>query len=401
MRPAPVIPRTTVVCLGVAQLISWGTSYYLIGGFGEAIAADLGVSRDLAYGGFSLALLVMGLSSPLIGRLIDRHGGRAVMNIGALLNATGCVMLALSHGVALYFTAWVCLGLAMRLTLYDAAFAALARLGGIGARRAMSQITLPGGISSTVFWPLGHLIAEHAGWRGAVLAYAGFALLTIPLHLSLPRGRHDVHVTSAAPPQQPLAHTARRRVLAGALYAAIVMGTNFLNAAMSAHMIAILAGLGLAAATAVWVATLRGIGQSSARLLEVLFGGKLHPLTLNLVACGTLPFAFAAGLFSGEVGTAALAFAFVYGAANGIVTITRGTLPLMLFDPRSYGALVGRLLVPGFIVSAAAPLAYAAVIGRFGEAGALMLSLATAALVAIAAVWLAVAFRPQRAGRDG
>ncbi|MGO4716570.1 MFS transporter [Bradyrhizobium sp. 2TAF24] len=395
-----MIPRSTVVCLGLAQLISWGTSYYLIGGFGEAIAADLGLSRGLAYGGFSLALLVMGLSSPLIGGLIDRHGGRMVMNAGALLSATGCVLLALSHGVVLYFTAWICLGLAMRLTLYDAAFAALARLGGIAARRAMSQITLPGGLASTVFWPLGHVIAEHAGWRGAVLAYAGFALLTIPLHLSLPSGRHEAQATSAAPPPRPLARTGRQRALAGALYAAIVMGTNVLNAAMSAHMIAILAGLGVAAATAVWVATLRGIGQSSARLLEVLFGGRLHPLALNLLACATLPFAFVAGLFSGEAGAAALAFAFVYGAANGIVTITRGTLPLMLFDPRSYGALVGRLLVPGFIVSAAAPLAYAAVIGRFGEAGALVLSFITAALVAVAAAWLAVAFRPQRADRD-
>ncbi|MFG3756297.1 MFS transporter, partial [Klebsiella pneumoniae] len=83
--------------------------YYLIGGFGEAIAADLGLSRGLAYGGFSLALLVMGLSSPLIGGLIDRHGGRMVMNAGALLSATGCVLLALSHGVVLYFTAWICL----------------------------------------------------------------------------------------------------------------------------------------------------------------------------------------------------------------------------------------------------------------------------------------------------
>nr|WP_249122912.1 MULTISPECIES: MFS transporter [unclassified Bradyrhizobium] len=379
-------------------MISWGTSYYLIGGFGEAIAADLGMSRDLAYGGFSVALLVMGLCSPLAGRLIDRHGGRAVMNAGALFSAAGCVMLALCHGVVVYLAAWICLGVAMRLTLYDAAFAALARLGGVAARRAMSQITLPGGLASTVFWPLGHLVADYATWRGAVLVYAVFALLTIPLHLSLPAGRHAaVVVPGAPPPSKPLAQGVRERRLAGALYAAIVMGTNVLNAAMSAHMIAILAGLGLAAATAVWVATLRGIGQSSARLMEVLFGAGLHPLALNLVACATLPFAFVAGLFSGEAGLAALAFAFVYGAANGIVTITRGTLPLMLFDPGSYGALVGRLLVPGFIVSAAAPLAYAAVIGHFGEAGALWLSVAVAAIVAAAAAWLVVAFRPARA----
>lgn len=391
-----MIPRKTVLCLGLAQLISWGISYYLIGGFGEAIAADLGFSRGLIYGGFSVALLVMGLSSPLVGSLIDRHGGRTVMIAGSLLNATGCVTLALCHSMVMYFAAWLVLGFAMRLTLYEAAFATLARLGGPQARRAMSQITLPGGLASTVFWPLGHLIAELAGWRGAVFAYAGFALMTIPLHLAIPHGRYDDGtVRDATPVQLPLALTPRARLMAGALYATIAMLTNFLNAGMSSHMIAILTGLGLAATTSVWIATLRGVGQSSARLGEILFGRRFQPLLLNLVACATLPLAFVAGLFSGEVGIAALAFALVYGAANGIVTITRGTLPLVLFDHRVYGSLVGRLLAPGFVVSAAAPLVYASVIDRFGEAGGLYLSLAAAGVAFAAAAWLALAFRPR------
>jgi MFS family permease len=388
-----VIARKTVVCLGLAQLVSWGTAYYLIGGFGEAIAVDLGFSRDVVYGGFSAALLVMGLSSPLAGRLIDRHGGRRVMVVGSLLNAIGCLTLALAHSLPVYFAAWICLGLAMRLTLYDAAFAALARIGGAQARRAMSQITLPGGLASTVFWPLGHLIAQHAGWRGAVIAYAGFALLTIPLHLAIPEGRYDDRVvTGAVPVHRPLAESRADRRLAGALYAVIAMLTNFLNAGMSAHMIAILTGLGLAAATSVWIATLRGVGQSSARLGEVLFGRRIDPLMLNLAACALLPLSFVAGLFSGDVPISALAFAFIYGAANGIVTITRGTLPLLLFDHRVYGTLVGRLLAPGFVISAAAPLIYASVIGRFGERGGLYLSIATAGIALAAAVWLAVRF---------
>ncbi len=390
-----LISRRTVVCLGLAQLISWGTSYYLIGGFGEAMAADLGFSRGLIYGGFSVALLVMGLSSPLVGALIDRHGGRTVMIAGSLLNAAGCITLALGHGLVVYFAAWIVLGLAMRLTLYEAAFAALARLGGPQARRAMSQITLPGGLASTVFWPLGHLIAEHAGWRGAVFAYAGFALATIPLHLAIPEGRYgDVTMKEATPAPQPLALSRADRLMAGALYALIAMLTNFLNAGMSSHMIAILTGLGVAAATSVWIATLRGIGQSSARLGEILFGRRFQPLALNLLACAILPLAFVAGLFSGTLSGAALAFAFVYGAANGIVTITRGTLPLVLFDHRVYGSLVGRLLAPGFVVSATAPLVYATVIDRFGEAGGLYLSLVAAIVVFAASAWLLLAFRP-------
>ena len=41
----------------------------------------------------------------------------------------------------------------------------------------------------------------------------------------------------------------------------------------------------------------------------------------------------------------------LYGACNGLLTIARGTLPLALFDYRSYGAVVGGLLIPSFLLT--------------------------------------------------
>ncbi|HTO83878.1 MAG TPA: MFS transporter [Methylomirabilota bacterium] len=385
------IARRTVLCLGLSQLTCWGISYYLIGGFGDLIIADLGWSRSVVHGGFSAALVVMGLVSPLAGRCIDRYGGRPVMVVGSLVSAVGCAGLGMAHSLMAYYAAWLCLGLAMRLTLYDAAFAALARIGGVQAQRPIAQITLLGGLASTVFWPVGHLLADAVGWRGALFAYAGFALLTIPLHLAIPAvgGERALAPRTERP---ALAASPRKRAVAAGLYALIATLANFLNSGMSAHMIAILSGLGLAASAAVGIASLRGIGQSLARLGEVLFGGRLHPLTLNLGATLLLPPSFAAGLLSGAFATAAIAFAFLYGAGNGILTITRGTMPLVLFDPRSYGSLVGRLLVPSFLCSAAAPLLYALVIERFGNAAALDLSLAAAGVTFAAALALYLGF---------
>jgi predicted MFS family arabinose efflux permease len=381
-----LIDRRTVLSLGLSQLISWGVTYYLIGGFGELIAADLHWTRDVVYGGFSAALLAMGLVSSYAGALIDRYGGRRVMSTGSLLNAAGCVGLALSHSVVAYYAAWLCLGVSMRLTLYDAAFAALARIGGPEARRPISQITLLGGLASTLFWPLGDLIAAHLGWRGAVFAYAGFALLTVPLHLTIPDRRYqDVNPVETQVVHRPLATGRSEIFVAGALYALIATLANFLNAGMSSHMIGILTGLGVAASAAVWVSTLRGVGQSAARLGEILFGRRMDPLTLNLLAAFLLPLSFIAGLFSGQAAFAALAFAFVYGAGNGVATITRGTLPLILFDHRSYGAFVGRLIMPSFVLSAGAPFLYAFVIERFGGEGALSLSIGVACLTFAAA----------------
>ena len=391
-----MIARRTVICLGLSQLICWGISYYLIGIFGEPIAAEMHWSRPLVYGGFSAALLVMGLASPLTGSFIDRYGGRCVMVSGSALTALGCVMLSAATSIVLYYAAWLCLGVAMRMTLYEAAFASLARIGGPAARRPIAQVTLFGGLASTTFWPIGHAMADLAGWRGAVLAYAGFALLTIPLHLALPQTRFDVGGGAMAGPGPALVpRSESRQIIAASVYATIATLASFLNSGMSAHMIPILAGLGLAASVAVWIATLRGIGQSLARLTDVLFGSRLHPLKLNLIAALILPVAFAIGLLSGHAAIAAIAFAFGYGAGNGIATITRGTLPLVLFDIRGYGAVTGRLLAPSFLLAALAPMAYAFVIERFGETGALSFSFILALLLLAASLALSVLFRPR------
>ncbi len=387
MTAARPVDRRTVVCLGISQLVCWGISYYLIGVFGELMVADLGWSRTLVYGGFSTALLAMGLASPPVGRLIDRQGGARVMTLGSVLIALGTAGLALAQGVAAYYAAWICLGLAMRATLYDAAFATLARIAGPDAGRPIAQVTLLGGLASTCFWPIGHLLANAFGWRGALWAYALIALATMPLHLAIPQGRYQ-DAPRAPGPSSPSPEPRRDRIAPALLYALIITATNVLNSGMSAHMIGMLTGLGLAASVAVWIASLRGIGQSLARLAQVLFGGRLHPLDLNLAAALVLTLCFALGFASGWFLAAAVGFALLYGAGNGILTITRGTLPLVLFDHRSYGALVGKLLMPSFILSAIAPFAYAAVIERVGVGGALYLSIALAGIALAGALGL-------------
>lgn len=391
---AAVAMRRLVWCLGFSQFICWGISYYMLGAFGEAMVRDLGWPRTWVHGGFALALLVMGGVSGVAGRWVDQRGGRTVMVAGSLLLTAACLGLALGAGVAAYYAAWAVLGLAMRLTLYDAAFATLAHVAGPGARRPMAQITLLGGLASTAFWPLGHALAEALGWRGALWVYAVLALLTVPLHLAIPRAGHAQPAAGAAPPAQPtpLAGSGRERLWAAALFAVVTTLVNFLNAGMSAHMVGLLAGLGLALPVAVAMASLRGVGQSGARLAEVLFGARLHPLALGAFAALLLPLACLAGLWSGQALAAALVFALLYGAGNGLLTITRGTLPLVLFDHRTYGAFVGRLVAPGFLLSASAPVAYAAVMDAHGAAAALWMSVVVAALAFAASMALQMRF---------
>lgn len=386
-----MIPPRAVICLGLTQLLGWGVTFYLIGALGPDMAADLGWEPATLYGGFSCAIVVMALVSPLAGRAIDQWGGHRVMPAGAILAAAGCAALAAAHGVAAYFAAWALLGVGMRLCLYDAAFASLARAAGPGARRPMSQITLFGGLASTVMWPVGHALSGWLGWRGAVLAYGALALATVPLYLALPRMRYAAPAAAPAQGSSGLARSAGERRLAGVLYAVIAMLTNFLAAGNAAHLVPLLSGLGLAQALAVNVAALWGVGQFASRLADVALGSRVHPLTLTLAVAVLLPLVFVLARLSGGQPIALAAYALLYGACNGLLTITRGTLPLALFDFRSYGALVGALLIPSFLLTAAAPVAYAYLVERQGAPATMAWSAGLA--IAILAATLALRWR--------
>jgi len=376
-----VISRGVVLRLGVGQLVCWGSTFYLIGAFGDRIAADFGWSLIETQAGFSISLLAMGVVSTTAGRMIDRHGGRAAMVSGSLLAALGCAALACAVGPISYGAAWIVLGVAMRLCLYDAAFAALARIAGPEARRAMSQITLFGGLASTVFWPLGAELADVFGWRAACLVFAACALLTAPLHWTIPQGRFEApdRLPEAIEPAAARQAQPRSERPAAILFATVVALSNALHYGMSAHIIGVLGGLGVAAGATAWIAALRGVGQSGARLCEVLFGRSLRPVDLNLAAAAGVVASFVLGFWSGASLATAAIFSLIYGAATGLLTITRGTLPLALFDPARYGVLVGRLIAPSFVASAAAPVAYGAAIERYGASGAIWLSLALGA----------------------
>ncbi len=186
------LSRLAVVKLGLAQLISWGVTFYLPGAFGNAIADDLGWSGQQVFSGLSVALLIMGLVSIFSARLLQRLGARQVLQYGAGLNALGCCMLAVCETPQSWFFGWAVLGVGMRLSLYDALFAALAALFGARSRALMVQITLLGGLASAVFWPLGHGLLNALGWRSAVAVYGCLALLSGLLVSGLPDSRLPV-----------------------------------------------------------------------------------------------------------------------------------------------------------------------------------------------------------------
>lgn len=155
--------------LGVAQTLSWASSYYLPAVLAGAISKDISASTSTVFGAFSVALLVAAGIGPVAGRRIDRMGGRSVLIASNLVFAAGLTALSLSTHAIHVFAAWALMGLAMGSGLYEAAFATVVRLHGQDARRAITGITLFAGFASTVGWPLSAYLESTVGWRGRAL----------------------------------------------------------------------------------------------------------------------------------------------------------------------------------------------------------------------------------------
>lgn len=368
-----------VIPLGLAQTLAWASSYYLPAMLAVPMARDVGVTTPTVFAAFSLALVVSALVGPWSGRLIDRHGGRPVLVGTSLVFAGGLVALGLADSPASMFAAWALLGVAMGSGLYEAAFASLVRLYGHDSRNAITGITLMAGFASTVGWPLSAWLETHWGWRGACFAWAGLHLLVgLPLNARLPRA-HPVPCIGAsgdpapapAPAPAPTSASlpdAPSHALTSVLLAFVFAVTWFISTAMAAHLPSVMQAAGASLAVAVAVGALVGPAQVAGRLLEFGFLRRVHPLLSARLAALAHPIGATALVLVGPV--AAPLFALLHGAGNGILTIAKGTLPLVLFGPMGYGARQGWLMFPARVTQAMAPYLFGLVLDRL-QVGAL------------------------------
>ena len=373
----------TIAALGTAQTLAWGSSYYLPAVLAAPMARDLGVATPTVFAAFSAALLVSAALGPHAGRAIDRWGGRVVLIGTNLVFAVGLAVLGTAQGPSTLFAAWAILGVGMGSGLYEAAFAALVRLYGTSSRNAITGITLIAGFASTVGWPLSALLESHVGWRGACFAWAALHLVVgVPLNAMIPRAGPMAPPPAVDNASSPATTQANRH--AGTWLAVAFAATWFVSTAMAAHLPQLLQASGATLTAAVAVGALVGPAQVAGRLLEFGLLRRVHPLLSARIAALLHP--LGAVVLSVVGAPAAAAFALLHGAGNGILTIAKGTLPLVLFGPHGYGQRQGWLMVPARVAQAMAPWLFGLFLERWG-AHAVWIS-AAVGLLAFASLWL-------------
>jgi MFS family permease len=390
-----------IVALGVTQIVSWGSVYYLAALLMEPLRLALATSQPVIVGAVSLSILVSGLAAPWVGRRIDQHGGRVVMTVGSVAAALLLALLSRVGSVWMLYAIYIGLGLAMAATLYPPAFAVVTQAFGTSYRRAITVVTLFGGFASTVFWPLTTWLVELLGWRDAVLVLAGInLLLCVPLHLLLPPAPHPLTAPSGARRSALSAHEARRSPGFYALSLSFV-GHAVVIAAISVHLLEMLTARGLSATEAATLAALVGPMQVAGRIVELAISGRASAVAVGRFVTWLLPLSMLllwAAADLGEIGLLLVLFAALYGVGNGTMTIVRGAVPAELYGREHYGEISGALNGPSLVAGAAAPLLASLLLAALGDYQRVLLVLA--AIGALGAIGFAVAVHRARYRRD-
>jgi hypothetical protein len=341
-----------VPALGVAQIFAWGSTFYLLGVLALPIVADTAWPLDGIMGGVSLGLLVAGLILPRVGRMIGEKGGGVILAAGAMLLGAGLLALGAAQNLSSYLAAWLIIGVGMSASLYDAAFATLGSIYGKDARGAITSVTLFGGFASTVCWPLSAWLLAHIGWRGTCFVYAAVQLgFALPLHLLVvPRRSFVEHNRFGG--ERPASVLAEGETLIFYVLAAVLTLGAAILSIMGTYMLPVLEARGTTLGVAVGLGTIVGPSQVGARVIEMLGSRHYHPIwtmiaSTVLVAIGSLWLLVDAPLVVIAI--------VLYGTGNGIGSVARGTLPLALFGPERYPALVGRLALPILLAMALSP----------------------------------------------
>ncbi|MEZ5780706.1 MAG: MFS transporter [Rhizobiaceae bacterium] len=391
-----------ISALGMAQICSWGTLFYGFPLIAEAMRLDLGWSKPTLYGAATVGMLLAGLAAYPVGAAIDRGYGRYLMAGASVLAGLLLATWSQINNLFAFYAVLAALGCMQAATLYDPAFAVIARrVGPLNARNGITTLTLWGGFASTVFIPIIQFLIETQGWRGALLAMGAVnVFVSGSLYYLTINPRRDAVVPAATPDDIPAAMG--RAAVAAAMRKPAYWGLMlawlsyaFAFASLTYHLFPLLVERGLASGDAVLVLTVIGPAQVAGRLLVRVLASEAPVRKLGSVIVMVFPLAVIGFAFAPPQVLVIAAVAGMFGVANGTITIVRGMAVPEMVTRHGYGAVNGSLVGPTNIMTALAPLGAALLWQASGGYGAVFVAMFAGSLMLCAGFWFAAARAPR------
>ncbi len=360
-------------------------------------AFDLSQTRLSAI--YLVATVIASFALPSIGGFIDRFGLRRSALVAVAALAGVCVLMSQTQGVAMLFVAFVLFRILGPGTLVLLANNTLAAWFDrrLGLASGMMQFAMA---CSMAFIPAGIVsLIETFGWRGAYLGIATIlAAGLLPLLAFVYRESPDLlgQFSDGACPIHgeqslklktvglTLAQARQQRafwILLAATATWALIGTGIVF-----HLEAIFGAHGLGKSAAKWALSCIAIGMGTSQIVGGLLADRVALRWLVVSAVGLIAVSCAL-LATGSAATLITIF-FVYGIAQGLMTIIAATGWARFFGRAHLGKIRGMSLTAAIAGSSLGPLLMGVSDDYFGGFGpAFWLFAGLAAVVAIAGIW--------------
>jgi len=171
-----------------AMALGSGVSFWAFGLYIEPLEQEFGWSRAEVSLGFSAALLVSGISGPLVGRWVDVRGPRSAIIVGATLTALSFLLLATTSSLWQWYV-YSAINAVFRQLMFFIPFMALISRW-FDRKRGIATSILGTGFSlgGFVVVPWVRLAIDELGWqRSFVVSGAAVALVFLPIALLVVR----------------------------------------------------------------------------------------------------------------------------------------------------------------------------------------------------------------------
>jgi len=385
---APALRRVTLV-LCTTQIVTWGVLFYAFPVLAPTIAETEDWSLTTLMAAFTGTQVLAALAGLWVGRHLDRHGPRLLMTLGSALGVLAVLSLAAAPTLPLFVAACAIAGVAISGSLYPPAFAALTHWGGARRVRALTAVTLVGGLASTVFAPLTAVLESAGSWRSAYVILAAPLAITIALHWFGLRAPWTPTLATAQRDGPRAAARPRRRdpVLRDRHFVAVLAAMTLAGFAIYAvviNLVPLLVETGLSTQRAAIVLAVGGIGQVLGRIAYAPVLGPTTPdtkVTVVLLVTTVTTLGLAA---TPSPLLALCAISVIAGSARGAFTLIQATAVTDRWGTASYGARSSVLGGGVHLAAATAPWLGALAAAALGGYQQAFVLLAACALLAAA-----------------
>jgi MFS family permease len=328
-------------CFGV--MAGFGSLFvYTFAVFVKPLGAAFGWSREAISLGFGLAAIMLAVSSPMLGRLIDRIGPRRV--ILPCMTVFGCAVASLGllrPAVWQFYATCVVIGIIGNGAAHLAYSRSIStwferRLG-----TALAFVMVGAGLGAMILPVVAQAIISRSGWRAAYVSLGCLALLLgLPLSWRYVRERAATRTQSEPVAKSGVAwQEGMRSFVFWIVVAVLFVGSISMNGAIT-HLAALLTDRGVTAGSAALCASILGGSSVLGRiavgwLLDRFFGARVAFVVGLISAAGILALARANSFAAGSAAAALIGV-----GAGGEAAIT----PYLLtryFGIRAFSTLYG------------------------------------------------------------